>query len=63
MKRGAYICLFIAGISLIMSLVSRFTLTPVNMLPGGLEASAFLQFTNTCIIIANTFFIVELLKK
>ncbi len=53
--------LVIAGLSLIIGIISRLTLKPVG--PSMIEAQAFLQFTNTCLLIAITFTLLELLKS
>lgn len=66
MKKIAYIALIIGGVSLIIGIISRLTMTPVMLwtggLGGGVEASAFLSFTNTCLLIAITFILLEILK-
>ena len=66
MKTVAYVALIMGGISLIIGVVSRLTLTPfilgVGGVGGGIEARAFLAFTNTCILIAITFILLEILK-
>lgn len=63
MKAIAYIAMVIAAISLIVGIISRFTLVPVAMVRGGLEAQALLAFTNTCLLIAITFILLEILKN
>lgn len=63
MKILAYVVIVIAVISLIVGIVSKLTMTPVAFLPGGLEAQAFLVFTNTCLLIAITLILLEMLKK
>lgn len=60
MKNIAYIALVIAAISLIVGIISRLTLTPVG--PAGIEAQAFLAFTNSCLLIAITLVLLEMLK-
>lgn len=47
-------------IFVIAGIISRITLQP--LLPWGIEAQAFLQFTNTCLLVAITFAVLELLK-
>jgi hypothetical protein len=55
MKAIVNISLVAAAISLILGIISRLTITPVPLAPGkGIEAQAFLQFTNTCLLIAIT---------
>lgn len=63
MKAIAYIAIVIAAISLIVGIISRLTLAPVAMVRGGLEAQALLAFTNTCLLIAITFILLEILKS
>jgi len=37
-----------AVLSFILGVISRLMLVPLNILPGGIEASTFLDFTDTC---------------
>ncbi len=61
MKTIIYIALAMAAISLIVGIISRVTLVPVNVMPGvGIKANAFLEFTNTCLLAAIA---LALLKK
>ena len=53
--------LVIAGISLVVGMISRLTLNPVG--PSNIEAEAFLAFTNTCLLMAIAFSLLELLKS
>jgi hypothetical protein len=66
MKTMAYVALIVGVISLIIGVVSRLTLTPlilgVGGVGGGLGGRAFLAFTNTCLLIAITFILLEILK-
>ncbi|MFC1658781.1 hypothetical protein ACFL1D_05305 [Candidatus Omnitrophota bacterium] len=53
MKAVANIVLIVAVVSLVLGIYSRLTLNPLPFAPGkGIEAQAFLQFTNTCLLIA-----------
>ncbi len=63
MKRIAYISMVVAAISLIAGIISRVTLTPIAIVPGGLEANVLLTFTNTCLLIAITFILLAMLKS
>lgn len=63
MKTVAYLAIVIAAISLIAGIISRFTLTPLAMVPGGLESQALLAFTNTCLLVAITLILLEILKS
>ena len=60
MKAIINIALVAAGISLVVGIISRITLTPVG---PGIEAQAFLQFTNTCLLAAIALGVLELLKS
>lgn len=59
MKTITNIALVIAAASFITAIISRFTLTPVAIVPGGIEARALLIFTNTCLLIAITFILLQ----
>ena len=62
MKKTAYVTLALALISLVLGIVSRVTLIPIPLVPGsGLEACAFLRFTDTCLLL--TIILVLLEKK
>jgi len=63
MKAIIYISILVGGISLILGLISRFTMVPLNVARGGVEAEAFLAFTNTCLLIAITFILLEIVKN
>jgi len=53
MKAIVNISLVAAAISLVIGIISRLTITPIPLAPGkGIEAQAFLAFTNTCLLIA-----------
>ena len=60
MKAIVYLSLIAAAVSLIVGIVSRLTLQPIG--PMGIEAQAFLNFTNTCLLVAITFALLGLLK-
>jgi len=60
MKAIVNIALVVAAVSLILGIISRFTALPVHIgAKTGIEAQAFLQFTNTCLLVA----IALILKK
>ena len=64
MKAIVNISLVVAAISLVLGIVSRLTLTPLPLAPGrGIEAQAFLAFTNTCLLIAITLTVLGIAKK
>jgi Flp pilus assembly pilin Flp len=52
MKKIAVTALIIGLVSLITGIISRVMITPLTIVPGGLEANAFLAFTNTCFLFA-----------
>ena len=53
MKAIINMALVVAAVSLVLGIYSRLTLNPLPFAPGkGIEAQAFLSFTNTCLLIA-----------
>ena len=60
MKAIAYIAIIAGAVSLIVGIISRLTLQPVG---PGIEAQAFLQFANTCLLATIALGILELLKS
>lgn len=62
MKAIAYIAIAVAAISLVAGIISRYTVTPIPIMQVGIEAHAFLAFTNTCLLIAVTFILLHMLK-
>ena len=52
MKAIANVVIVVAVLTFIVAIISRFTMTPLGVVPGGLEAEALLSFTNTCLLIA-----------
>jgi len=52
MKKAAQLALGTGGVSLVVGIVSRILVMPIPNSLYGLEASAFLQFTNTCFLLA-----------
>lgn len=63
MKAIVYLAVVIGMLSLLVGVISRLTMTPVLVVRGGLEAEAFLAFTNTCLLIATTFILLQILKS
>ena len=47
MRSIAYLAVTVAVISLVIGIISKLALKPIAVVPGGLDASAFLAFTNT----------------
>ena len=54
------IALLIAGVSLILSLISRFMMQPLPFAPGDLSARSLLDFTNTCLLIAIVLILLDI---
>ena len=63
MRIIAYIALAVAGVSIIAGLISRLTMTPISLAPGGVEAQTFLSFTDTALLVAITFILLEILGR
>ena len=61
MKMVVNVTLIIATISLIIGIITRVTMKAVG--PMGLEAPAYHNFTNTCLLVAITFILLQLLGK
>ncbi len=63
MKGLKYIAIIVGLVSLAAAIVSRLTMKPIAIAPGGgLSAEVLLNFTNTCFLIAITFILLEQLK-
>jgi len=63
MKAIVNIALVVAFVSLVVGIISRLTVTPIPLAPGkGIEARAFLAFTNTCLLIAITLTLLKIAK-
>ena len=60
MKKAARAALILAGLSLLIGIVSRVFVMPIPDDVRGLEANAFLRFTNTCLLASIA---LSLLKK
>ena len=52
MKSLSNAIIVVAVIAFIAGIISRVTMQPLPIIPGGLEAQALLAFTNTCLLIA-----------
>lgn len=63
MKTLAYLAIAAAMVSLILSIISRFTLAIMPVAPGGVDARGLLTFTNTCFLIAIIAILLPTLKK
>ncbi|HID10776.1 MAG TPA: hypothetical protein EYP17_05695 [Candidatus Latescibacteria bacterium] len=53
-----YVAGIVALVSLIIGIISRLAMAPI----AGLEANAFLRFTNTCLLFAVNFGLLQLLQ-
>jgi len=42
----------VAVVVFVAAIISRLTMVPLPIVPGGLDAEALLGFTNTCLLIA-----------
>jgi len=63
MKKIAVTSVLIGLVSLIAGIISRVTFKPLAIVPGGLEANAFLAFTNTCLLFAIAFTLLAILNE
>ena len=63
MRNIANVSIAAGGIILIVAIISRFTMTPVTIIPGGLQAQALVTISNTCFLIAITILLLELSKN
>ncbi|MFH1092670.1 MAG: hypothetical protein V1739_00785 [Candidatus Omnitrophota bacterium] len=59
MAKAVKIALILAGVSLVIGIVSRITMTPIPAARSGLEAEAFLEFTNTCLLAGILFSLLD----
>ncbi|MCM8801214.1 MAG: hypothetical protein NC912_04280 [Candidatus Omnitrophica bacterium] len=55
--------IIVALVSLVLGIISRVTMFRLPLAPGGIGASAFLEFTNTCLLVAITFILLKISKK
>ncbi len=63
MRKVGALALVVAGISFILAVISRMTGQPIVLLPSGVQATTFLDFTNTCLLAAIAFILLELARK
>lgn len=59
MKKAANLAMALAGISLVIGIISRVMVKPIPSMNYGLEAEAFLMFTQTCLLAAIAFLLME----
>lgn len=55
MKKLGLVALAVAGVSLVLGIISRFTMVPLPLAPTGIQAVTFLECTNTCLLAAIAF--------
>jgi len=55
MQKALQTAMGLAAISLVLGITSRITLIPIPPGVNGLEANAFLRFTDTCLLAAILF--------
>jgi hypothetical protein len=63
MRVVAYVSGALGVISGLIGMISRYTLTPIHQIPGGLEAEALLAFANTCFLFGILVVLLENSKK
>jgi len=63
MKAIGTVAMIIGIVCLIAAVVSRISMTPIMLVPGGLEAGAILAFANTCLLISIVLILSEMGKK
>jgi len=62
MKKIAILAILVAAVSFVLAVASKSMLVPLPILPGGVKATDFLDFTNTCLLVAITFILLELVR-
>ena len=63
MRKVAILALVGAGVSFILALISKvFSNNLLGILPGGVKTVSLLHFTDTCLLAAITFTLLELVK-
>lgn len=53
----------VAAVSLVLGIISRLAMVRIPLAPGGMSAFVFLEFANTCLLIAITFILLKMSKK
>ncbi len=57
------VILFIAGVSLVLAVISRVTITPIPLAKTPVEAEALLSFANACFSLSIVIILLEILKS
>ncbi|MFH1777515.1 MAG: hypothetical protein ABH952_08175 [Candidatus Omnitrophota bacterium] len=52
MKNLIFACLVLGGTAVVLAIVSRMIMMPLELVPRGIGARGFLVFANTCFLIA-----------
>jgi hypothetical protein len=66
MRQVGIIAIIVGVISLVLAAYSRVTLEPLGIVPGGLTTENFIGITNTCLLAAIAFVLLDIsdnLKK
>ena len=64
MKKAANLIIGVALISLALGVISRITMKPIPIAPGGgIEASVLMKFTGTCLLLAIALLMSQLVKE
>ena len=63
MKKLAILTLVVAAVSFILGVISKVMLQPFSILPGGVTADNFLNFTDTCLLAAIVFALLHIARK
>ncbi len=63
MKSAINFVLALAIVSLVLGVISRLTMVPIPLSKGGIEAEAFLMFTNTCLLTAIALSVLQITKS
>ena len=59
MKILKLVAIVAGALSLLLAVISKITFQPIALLPGGLDASSFLDFANTCLLVAILLILIE----
>ena len=59
MKFLAYVSVILAALSIAAAIFSRYTMAPIDLLPGGLDAESLLLFANTCFLAGITLILIS----
>jgi len=54
------IALLVAGVSLVLGLIGRYSMQPMPFAPGGIMPGTFLTFANTCLLAAIALILLDI---